>query len=86
MRPIALFVLTAALLAPMAATAQTKLQQQVQRGLSEQGIDADTTQMEVSTLAALHFQLTGPNDPGEGDMRSREALISILRKAGVPFE
>lgn len=49
---------------------------QIESGLAQRGIEADLTSLTTAQAAALHLELSSPNDTEE--IRSRSILLSIL--------
>lgn len=72
-----LLVLVAAL-AALPAYAGSQLERSVASGLAQEGIAADIAALTPARITALHLELTGQSDPGEGDVRRRDAILAIL--------
>lgn len=68
------------LAAACAAAPDNQLVASIENGLAQQGIGADLSRLTPEQTTALYLELSSPTgDPGD-EVRSRQKLISILRR------
>ena len=73
------YLVPALILAAAPALAGSQIERSVALGLAMEGIDADVESLSAEQVSALHLELSSQSDdPSEGDVRRRDALLAIL--------